>query len=383
MPDAAVAPALTNQHLTAPVRLAIADPGAELGAWTMQSLAGGRGLAGSVYRVTGDAQIGHNVVPWSLILKIIMNPHREQEQGVNYWKREFLAYQTLLLFDLPRGIAAPRCFGAVEHPEEATWLWLEDVEDISASAWSVADYARTARHLGQFNGAYLVERELPLQMWLNRRLLRNWLAQYAKYVEQFPAALGDSAVQQFCSRLAAERLLRLWHDRGVLLDALEQLPQCFCHHDAFRRNLLTPAADRTVAIDWEFAGIGAVGEELSPLIGGSLAMFSAEAGTARQLDEAAFAEYMDGLHDAQWQGNPATVRFAFTASAALRFGLVWALWLAVKLSEGEDGRQTVERFFDRPVDAVIAHFAIVLPWFLERGDEARRLLQHRLGAVPD
>src|SRR5919202_2410247 len=94
-------------------------------------------------------------------------------------------------------------------------------------------------------------------------------------------------VRRFCPPATGRRLLGLWGDRHMLLDAIERLPQTFCHHDAFRRNLLASEGDRTVAIDWEFAGPGAVGEDLGPLVAGSLAMMAAEAGAARALDEAA------------------------------------------------------------------------------------------------
>jgi hypothetical protein len=375
MSDASVLPDVTGQHLLAPLRQALGDERAELRPWTIQALTGGRGLVGGVYRIAGDAWVGQEVVPWSLILKIVLDPHTEDdERAVNYWKREFLAYQAQLLTHLPGGVAAPRCFAAIEYVGHATWLWLEDVQRPSDSSWRVADYARTARHLGQFNGAYLVERPVTIHPWLNHQLLRKWLALFESYVEQLSGTLAQPIVQRFCPPSAADRLLRLWGDRSRLLDALEHLPQTFCHHDAFRRNLLASVDDRTVAVDWEFAGIGAVGEELGPLVGGSLAMMAAEAGMAHDLDEAAFAGYLAGLRDTHWPGSPDLVRFACATSVALRFGLVWGLWLAVQLGGGENGHAAVESFYNQPVDAVADHFATVLPWLLDRGDEARRLL---------
>ena len=66
-------------------------------------------------------------------------------------------------------------------------------------------------------------------------------------------------------------LRRLWDERERFLTALDRLPRTFCHHDAFRRNLLHragPEGEELVAVDWAYAGHGAVGEELVPAGGG-------------------------------------------------------------------------------------------------------------------
>src|SRR3712207_7779326 len=61
------------------------------------------------------------------------------------------------------------------------------------------------------------------------------------------------------------RSRRLWEERERFLTALDRLPQTFCHHDAFRRNLLVrrgPEGEELVALDWTQTGHGAVGQEL-------------------------------------------------------------------------------------------------------------------------
>jgi hypothetical protein len=86
--------------------------------------------------------VGRGAVPFSLVLKVVAAPPGEDAAGgVNFWRREFLAYQTRLLADLPAGISAPRCFGAVEHPAVATWLWLEDIREPGGPAWGRANTA--------------------------------------------------------------------------------------------------------------------------------------------------------------------------------------------------------------------------------------------------
>jgi hypothetical protein len=62
-----------------------------------------------------------------------------------------------------------------------------------------------------------------------------------------------------------DRIEQFWGQRHDLLRALDHLPVCFCHHDAFRRNLLARNVAETVAIDWSYTGFGAVGEESGTL----------------------------------------------------------------------------------------------------------------------
>ena len=45
----------------------------------------------------------------------------------------------------------------------------------------------------------------------------------------------------------------VWSASGMLLDQLESQPRCWCHLDAFRRNLFA-VGYKTVAIDWAFTG---------------------------------------------------------------------------------------------------------------------------------
>ena len=56
------------------------------------------------------------------------------------------------------------------------WLWLEDIRDDYNAPWPVEQYAITARHLGQFNGAYLVGQSFP-EPWI----IQNWLRKYVEH----------------------------------------------------------------------------------------------------------------------------------------------------------------------------------------------------------
>src|SRR5439155_4390297 len=118
----------------------------------------------------------------------------------------------------------------------------------------------------------------------------------------------------------AEQIFQIWDERELLLDALTRLPpQTFCHRDAFRRNLFARRT-QTVAVDWAYSGIGAVGEEIAPLVWGSLGFRDVPIEQAQELEALVFNSYLDGLRDAGWNGDARLVRFGYAAASVLRYG---------------------------------------------------------------
>jgi hypothetical protein len=203
-------------------------------------------------------------------------------------------------------------------------------------------------------------------------MLRKGCPFFAPYMRDLRATLDHPLVRQFCQAEHATRLERLWTAREALLQQVETLPQTFCHFDAIQRNLYRCEGSEdasTVALDWEWAGIGALGEDLAPLVAGSLCMGDADAADGRHLDAVAFAGYLDGLREVGCLGDAAEARFAYCAASALRCGL-WGAWLAGQLAREEAGHAAVSAFFARPARAVVQHFVRLLPLLLDHADEA-------------
>jgi hypothetical protein len=274
-------------------------------------------------------------VPWSLILKIICSPgcipdaravfDRETPSAPFYWKRESLAYRSGALQDLPGGLCAPRCLGVVEHPDEAVWLWLEEVEDRFAGKWPLEHYGVAARHLGQLNGAYLDGRPLPSGPWVSRGLTRAYVAQAAPVFARLRESLDLPLVRRLLPGDRAAKLFALWKERETYLHVLDRLPRVFCHMDAFRRNLFarrtSNGGDQTVAVDWSYVGEGAIGEELVPLVEASIFFLEVDMMQAQTLSEIVLEGYLEGLHDAGWQGDPRLVHLGYKAASNVRYGI--------------------------------------------------------------
>ena len=289
-----------------------------------------------------------------------------------------MAYWSGLLDDLPGGIAAPRCLGVDVSADGIVRLWLEDVAPENDAPWSLDRYALAARHLGQFNGAYLAGRSLPDAPWLSTSWLRGWVGANEAAMDHLKRVLDHPLVQQVYPEGVARSFLRLWTERELFLDRLDRLPHTLCHLDAFRRNLLdsrlSDGSQQTPALDWAFIGKGALGEELGPLIQASIEFFEAESIAAQELEEVAFQGYLDGLTDAGWRGDPQVVRFGYAASTALRHGVgTVRLVLPILLDERLHAR--VEQLLGRPIEEVFEKWAEETGRMVPLTDEAHQLAE--------
>jgi hypothetical protein len=364
--------------LTPIVRRALGSETVEVTHWDYQQIHGGvgGGVGGTaVYRFTGQGRDQDKAVPWSVILKVLWVQSDSDVSDCYYWRREADAYRSGWLDDLPGGLAAPQCFEMVEHPGEACWLWLEEVTD-EIGRWPLEHYGLVARHLGQFNGAYLMGGPLPSWPWLSSGWLRTSVAQIVPAITQLPHSLEHPLVCRLLPGEISDTVFRCWAERERFFDALDRLPHTICHLDAFRRNLFArrtaDGRDQTVAIDWAFVGTGAIGKEIEPLANRSLAFLEVELAKARELDDIVSGGYLDGLCDAGWQGDPRQVRLGYTAATALRTLVSLGQILPALLDESRHIR--VEQAFGHSIEETVDHIAELVRFQLDLADEARELM---------
>ena len=316
----------------------------ELKDWKVEPLGGGLEQSHQLFRFSGEAVLsveGQTQAknasrlfhPWSLVLKIIHPaPTAENDpQGLRYWKREALAYQSGLLEKLSCGLIAPQCYEASQEGDEY-WLWLEEVQDDLGKPWSIQQHYEVARSLGCFNGAYLTGTPLPDKPWLSTRWLRRYVEGAAPMVQSLPDLRKLPLFQRTFPHLKDDFIIESWKKRGVFLDAIECLPQTYCHQDAFAGNLFWrgKAGEKGVvtALDWAYTGIAAVGEELAPLI--VMSSFMLDTG---KLLEACFEGYLAGLKESGWDGDQVQVRFGVLATSYYRylFGAGFGeMWVALR-----------------------------------------------------
>jgi hypothetical protein len=207
--------------------------------------------------------------------------------------------------------------------------------------------------------------------------LRQYVEQAAPALPLLRTSLDHPLVRRAWPGDAPDRFFRLWKERDLFFDALDRLPQTICHLDVFRRNLFarkTAEGDnQTVAVDWAFAGRGAIGEELVPLIVASLMFYEVGLDQAQALEEIVFEGYLEGLRDAGWRGDPRQVRLGYAAgSLRYRCGGEIGRFLTIMLDESL--HEIAQQAFGRPIGEVADFWAYVGHLFDGTIDEARELI---------
>ncbi len=348
--------------------------------WVVRSLSD-KGLANpnGLLLVSGHGKDHRGERPWSVVLKkFALEPPviNDQPGHLFYWKRELALAQSGLLERLPGPVATPRCYHTEEW-EDGGLAWLEFVRDTSQPRWALDQYCFAARRLGWMSGACFTSGYLPDDPWLCRNHVQNWMETAEKFFFKEGAWKFDPRVEKIFTPKTISRAIRLLDDRQSFIQVMEQLPRVFSHFDFSRRNLLIrPAADgqdELVALDWALAGSDSLGGDLASLVGISGLLFEIEAGGLPELESAVYPEYLAGLHDSGWDGDRDRLRLAYTTWLALWCGAGIPAFASIFGAENGPG---IVAFNCQP-EEMIAGWAQVCEFALERGEEARHLI-HKL-----
>lgn len=337
--------------------------------WSGERLRGA-GESLGVWRLQGSADDGGGPVPWSIVLKGW--PAEGPRMPPTAWDwplRELELYRSGILHDLPGGATSPRYVGDLVRPDGSTWIWLEDVTGVPEDPWPLERYGTIARQLGQFNGAYLTGRPVPDVPCLSRSWLRQWVELAAPEIAMLADNADNPVVWTIFPPHVIDALLRLWTVRHAIYASLEQLPQTFCHLDVFRRNIFyhagTNGSARTVLVDWSFAGIAALGEEIAPLVAASVSFMEVPVTDIRQLEEIVLHAYLDGLRDAGWRGDPEQVRDVYVATVGLRYGVGPVRFIVPRLLD-DSFTPVIEQMLGRPIDEITANLSAFYDWLASR-----------------
>ncbi|HEX4199296.1 MAG TPA: phosphotransferase [Caulobacteraceae bacterium] len=373
--------AIDEAELLATMRTALGDPGARLGEWRVARvfIPVRAGFNGGVFRVEVNAPPAGVSPPWSCLVKVMApvgdNPDYDHPTGAAYWRREADAYASGCLAGLPGGVRAPACYG-VHVADRAARIWLEEVVDEYGQQWPLPRFELAARHLGQFNGAYLCGVPLPRFPSLQKVPLATYMARTPEKLAEIERveAADDPLWRSLFPSPITPRLRALRANTARLVQALDRLPQTLCHYDYAEHNLFSPAGigqGETIAIDWESIGVAGVGQDAAVL--GILPFLKAMIAPDRapQLVEAVFEAYLAGLHDAGWTGDRGLVRLGFVADAALRWGFnapPAAPIVNPAIARRDEGRT------GQPFEHLAVGRAAVSRVLLDMADEAVRLL---------
>jgi len=355
--------------LTPLVRRSMQRGEAKIIDWKKERLYGGS-FNSEIHRFSGTAYDQGEVLPWSLILKIIRSPDGQDDpSSLNYWKREAFAYQSGLLDQFPDIICAPRCFEIVEQSGVEVWLWIEEIIDELSGSWQLDQYGNVARHLGQFNSIGFGRQAQFTQPWLTKGQLRAWVGDASP--ELPPNILAYPLVSRVWPHDIYEWMLRVWSKQEVWIDNIEHQPQTLAHLDAFRRNLFSRQNKQgllqTVMIDWAFVGSAAAGEEIAPLVAASLNFLDFDSTQVKALDQVVFEGYLEGLREAGWRGDPRAVRSTYAAASILRY-CIGVSGVAYMIAD-ESQHGLLEQIFGHPLEKLTDVWASTNRFLFHLADE--------------
>lgn len=365
------------------VRNAAGDQGARVLSWKRRALgegfadamAGGEGLilhSGTLATCKGEQE-------YHLVEKVCrVLPLGREPSSWLYWKREALAYQSGYLHGRFSGIRAPECYGVAYTNEPSARVFIEAIPD-AQPVWKARTHARAARALGMFTASVAGMPDIERYDWMAIGRAHSWTKVAAHKLDDLENLKDDPVLSRWLAGPNLTRTKNLWQNINILQAALADLPKCFCHHDAFNRNLLFRETDNAkpeiIAIDWAFAGYGVVGEELAAAIGASLMFRDIGADEAAAISEGMFTGYLDGLKVMGWSGASVDVRLGFCATTAMIFALgSIGIWLPL-LSDPELA-SVVEGIAGAEPDQFIENLSEIQGHFLDLGEEAVELARY-------
>lgn len=339
------------------------------------------------------ARVTSASVSISLIVKILhlantgsrLWPASEKPSDPMYWRREADALRTFEAEQLRGPFQAGRCRVIHERDDHHIELWLDDQQGEPGSTWDIGRIALAARHLGETQGAVTARGQAEEPWWS-----QDWLRAYTDRRHVDVAMLADSSlwnlphVRDHYDPAVGRALAEIWANRDDLLSLIDRAPSTLCHMDLWPPNLFADpdpvrADDRTIAIDWAYAGRGAVGEDIGNLIPDSLMDGFVPPADAPTLAEEVFESYVEGLRQSGSRIDAAIVRFVCGAVMAVKY--VWMtprmLQLAAAIQQsGEidaiEGMPVQHAFAARSASASItARFGLEA---LSKADRIARLL---------
>ena len=215
------------------------------------------------------------------------------------------------------------------------------------------------------------------QAWISSGRSRQYVTSTKMYLPGIMQAAETPIGKRVYPKVSIDQIQIHMAQLERMLIALGRLPVCFCHHDAFKNNLIdhvrSDGQHETVAIDWAITGFGRIGEEIGVTTNVSLDFLCVPSSDARLLDEAVFTGYLNGLRDAGWQSDPRLARLGYTICISCMAGLGYRMSMLYILQEpgfAAFWQASVGHSLEEILDA----WAQLMPFYLECGEEALALL---------
>jgi hypothetical protein len=258
----------------------------------------------------------------------------------NYWRRELEVYRDDELRDqlADAGLVLPAA--EVDERPDGTTILMEDIAGTPGTDFSLVEHAAIARAFGRWQARPAADRP-----WTSTGFLRDYST-----TRDVPWRLmtDDDAWQQPLIRENWPPELRaawthLLDHRDELLDLVATLPRARCHLDFWVSNVIQRPNGDLALFDWSFLGDGALGEDIGNYIPDAVFDLFWPAERMPELADTCITNYVDGLREADWRGDPDLVRLAVMAS-----GVKYAWLLPGLLGRASDETHNA---YHRPADS--------------------------------
>lgn len=344
-------PELLKPDLPTVVGRALRQDGVKVSGATAESIIppGANMTTGGLWRITGTALTStadggpQAPQPFSVIAKLTQSPllwpgicvvpeeFRQQLADRYLWRTEAQAYAAEISAALPENARMPGTFLISEPAAEQLLIWMEDVGDGDAPAWTDQQFGEASYVLGGLAGSAAMDAcvdVVPDAADASR--LRYFLEGVGTQL-LIPAIKGDDVWRHPAVAAAADPEvvagLRSIADRsGSLVEELAALPQLPMHGDASPQNLLAEnhaagGTTRFVLIDWGSFGRGAAGFDLAQLLAGRVNDGLMPGTDLYRLAPLCVDAYCSGMADAGTVPDPAAVARGQAAAIAVFSGL--------------------------------------------------------------
>ncbi|TCO46958.1 hypothetical protein EV646_106197 [Kribbella antiqua] len=235
----------------------------------------------------------------------------EDPRHWNYWRRELEVYGDDVLRRQLADAGLPLPEADVEEQVDGAVLSMEDVDGTAGTSLALVDHAALAKACGRWQARPAGERP-----WTSVGFLRDYSTTRAVPWELLDddAAWQQPLVKQTWPTGLRSAWVGLLNHRDELLDLVASLPRARCHLDFWVSNVIRRPTGEFTLLDWAFTGDGALGEDIGNHIPDAVFDLFWPAERIAELAETCIDNYLDGLREAGWRGDPDLVRLAVMAS---------------------------------------------------------------------
>lgn len=221
------------------------------------------GTVGEVRLVTGMVETSDGAhLPYKMVWKI--QKKFERYGDPDSWRREYDLYASDFNKVFLDSFRWPECYHAEMNGDEIQ-LWMEYIEGVSGLNLTSEMYERIAEELGRFQGKLYAERPNVLQDLTNLskvEYMKNYYLRYRSWNVLYDYIRSDDCE---IPKHLCKMLIDLDNNADEIFSRIEKLPIVLCHRDFWVENIFF-SDSKIVAIDWDTAGWGYLGEDIASLL---------------------------------------------------------------------------------------------------------------------